>query len=79
MPETRSALLEALVVGFEQSASYADARDNMKLLERASAIPDSALQRIERAAQSNDQVSESFGVKERVETLCRSGRGAGKR
>ena len=75
LPATSDALLEALVVGFERSGSYREARENIALLERARSIPESLLRRIEVAARSNQQVAESQGVVERVEKLVRASKG----
>lgn len=73
---TREPLLEALVSGFEKSDSYAEARRNIGLIERARSIPESLIQRVEVAVKSNDQISDSFGVRSRVENLIRSKRNA---
>jgi hypothetical protein len=70
-PLTKPALVEALVAAFEQSPSYASARENMRLLEQVSSISEQFLRRIETAAATNDQVSESFGIKDRIEALRR--------
>ncbi len=69
---TRGTLLEAVVAGFERSASYQEARENLRLLEHAKAIPESLIGRIEAAARSNDQIADSTGVPGRVRELART-------
>ncbi len=71
---TRDLLLDALVSGLERSESFAEARDNIKLIERARSIPMPLLTRIEVAAVSNDQIADSWGVPERVERLLNAHR-----
>lgn len=69
LSQTKEALLEAVVVGFERSESYKVARQNISLLEQARSIPESLLRRIEVAARSNEQVAKSSGVSDRVAKL----------
>jgi hypothetical protein len=74
LSRTKVALLEAIVVGFEQSSSYHSARENLSLLERARTLPEPLLRRIEVATRSNEQIAQSFGVAERVEELAKLAR-----
>ena len=69
LSQTKEALLEAIVAGFERSESYKVSHQNITLLERARTIPESLLRRIEVAARSNEQVAKSSGVAGRVAKL----------
>jgi hypothetical protein len=73
---TRGRILEAVVAGFERSNSYAEARTNLRLIESAAPLPEPFLNRIEVAAASNAQISDSQGVPERVDRLIASNEGA---
>lgn len=68
-PPTRPRLLEAVVAGFERSDSYAEARANAELLEKATPLPEPLLTRVEVAVASNNQIANSQGVPERVRRL----------
>lgn len=62
------------MVGFEGGDSYREARDNIRLLERARSLPERLLRRVQLAASTNDQNRDSTGVTERVEVLAKSAR-----
>ena len=72
--ETRDALLEAVVAGFEGSNSFDEAQYNVRLLEQAGTIPEFLLGRIAGAIESNDQIANATGVPRRVHKLTRKSR-----
>ena len=74
VPATRDALVEALASGFEGSESYRQARDNLRLLERATPIPEFLIGRIEGAVESNDQIANATRVPESVRKIVRTNR-----
>jgi hypothetical protein len=69
---TRHRMLEAMVMGFEKSASAADAVTTMSLLERAGSFPLALSQRLEAAASSNRSIAGSKGLRERVQRVARA-------
>ena len=71
---TRDTLLEALVSGFEGSDSYRQTRENLRLLEQATPIPEFLIGRIEGAGGSNDQIANATGVPTRVRKLAQVSR-----
>jgi hypothetical protein len=68
-------MLEAMIEQFEKSNSFDQAKRNMTLLER---FPDSAVlgdeqaERLIRAIESNRQISEAYGVPDRVISFIQS-------
>ena len=58
---------EALVVSFENSDSYIDARKVSQLIIRTNNFTQEQLYRIQQSCKSNDQASGSFGVPEKIE------------
>jgi hypothetical protein len=69
---TRGRMLESLVVGFENSASAADALSNVSLIERAGTFPSGLAQRLEGAVASNRHVTGAKGLRERVQRVARA-------
>ena len=69
---TRHRLLEAVVVGFERSATPDDARANGALVERGGPFPVPLAQRLEAAAQSNRHIAAVKGLRERIQRVARA-------
>jgi hypothetical protein len=67
----RQRILEALVVGFEATASSADALSNASLIERAFPFPSALAQRLEAASASNQHIAGTKGLRERVQRVAR--------
>jgi len=68
---TSSKMTHALVSLFENSDSFAGAKDNMDKLEMITALPSELATRIKSAQKNNGQIRSSFGVPERVKTLLK--------
>jgi hypothetical protein len=64
-------MAEVLVGLFEESGSFAQAKELMGYLEDLEVWEPSFATRIRAAARGNSQVSHSFGVPERVERLAK--------
>jgi len=69
---TRERLLEAVVVGFERSATADDARANGALVERGGPFPAALAQRLEAAARSNQHVAAVRGLREQIQRVARA-------
>jgi hypothetical protein len=69
---TRDRLLEAVVTGFERSATPVDAGINGELVERGSPYPPALAQRLEAATTSNRQVAAVQGLRERIQRVARA-------
>jgi hypothetical protein len=67
--QTQRRMAEVLIGLFEQSGSYAEAKVRVGYLEELEVWEPSFSSRILSAAQTNSQVSDSFGVSRRVEKL----------
>jgi len=70
-PVTSRRLAEALVHRFEESWSFDRAKSTMSMLEECPVIPDELLQRIEAASKNNSQISDAFGVLDRIKSLVK--------
>jgi hypothetical protein len=68
-PQTKRRMTEALVHKFENSNSYESAKENMSLLENVEYWDDALSKRLRKAVKENRQISESWGVPERVKSL----------
>jgi hypothetical protein len=69
--QTQRRMAEALVNLFVMSTSYKGAKQNMRYLEELSVWEPSFAPRLRSAVTHNDQVSDSFGVPDRVEALIK--------
>ncbi|MGQ3685485.1 MAG: toll/interleukin-1 receptor domain-containing protein [Candidatus Loosdrechtia sp.] len=69
--QTKRRMAEIIVSRFENSYSFQNAKSNMSLLEDLEVWNPGFSQRIRDAVNSNSQVSGSWGVPGRVETLCK--------
>jgi hypothetical protein len=69
--ETQSKMSEVLVGLFEESGSFADAKTRVGYLEEIGFWQPSFASRIRAVAKSNSQISGSWGVPGRVETLAK--------
>jgi TIR domain len=67
--QTQKALAYALLRGFEESATFADAKYNMNLLELNDYWEASFSDRLRKARDENDQVTNAYGIPERIDTL----------
>lgn len=74
-PQSRPAYLRALIEQLEHAGSWSVSKDTMTILERAGAVDETFLLRIENACSANSEVSEAFGVSARIQALCRRHRG----
>jgi hypothetical protein len=75
--QTQRRMSEALVALFVGSGSFADAKAHVGYLEQLEVWDPSFSARIRAAAQSNSQISGSFGVPVRVERLAKKWETAG--
>ena len=66
---TSKAMAEARVAKFASSDSYANAKKNVDLLEEAVYWDENLQRRVESAIESNSQISDAWGVAERVRAL----------
>jgi hypothetical protein len=66
---------EAIVALFESSPNYAEAKRRMIYLEELEYWKPSFSESIISAAKNNPQISDAWGVPERVETLVKKWRG----
>jgi hypothetical protein len=69
---TRDRLLEAVVVGFERSATPDDATANGTLVERGGPFPVALAQRLEAAARSNQHLAAVRGLREQIQRVARA-------
>lgn len=69
--QTRERMSEVMVALFENSRSYAHAKELIGHLEELEDWKPSYARRIRDAASSNSQISGSYGVEDRVERLAR--------
>lgn len=69
---TRDRLMEAVVAGFEKSATPNDARANGALVERGGPFPPALAQRLEAAAGSNGIVATVAGLRQRIQRVARA-------
>lgn len=69
---TRDRMLEAVVVGFERSATPEDANANGALVERGGPFPVALAQRLEGAARSNQHVAVAKGLRQRIQRVARA-------
>jgi TIR domain-containing protein len=70
--QTHRRAAEALVARMEQSDSFAEARDNIALLEKVTYWDKSFNGRLEAAIESNGQISGAWGVPDRIKRLISS-------
>ena len=70
--QTKRRMALALLKRFEDSYSFVNAKDNMSLLEEIDYWEPQFEERIRRAIESNDQISKSWGVPRRAESLIRN-------
>jgi hypothetical protein len=75
--QTALKMASALVKRFEESSSWESAKATMSLLEECAVIDEAVLNRIEAAQENNGQISNAWGVPERIQTLVRSHRKIG--
>ena len=66
---TREKMAPILVSLFEKSTSYATAKRRIELLEKLAVWDDSFNERLEKAIESNSQISGSWGTPDRVKAL----------
>jgi hypothetical protein len=66
---TGNVMQDALVVGLEKSPTFQASRAVVSKLETMTYLTTDQVKRIEAACASNDQVSESFGVPERIKKI----------
>jgi hypothetical protein len=66
---TSTSMARSLVSQFADSGSFADARANVKLLERIKSWDPDMLREIEAAVEKNGQIRDAFGVPETVQSL----------
>lgn len=69
---TRAHAAHALVSVFEESTSWKEAKDNMCLLEEIAYLNDPLKSRLQAATQSTSQISNAWGVPERIQSLIAS-------
>jgi hypothetical protein len=69
--KTKSQMRESLLRKFEKSRSYASATENVGFLEEMDRWEDEYYSRILSALKNNDQISNAFGVKDRVLALAK--------
>jgi hypothetical protein len=69
--QTKERMAEVLIRRFEESESFAQAKNRIDLLEQLDVWDTSFSQRLEAAVQNNNQISGSWGVSERVEALVK--------
>lgn len=69
--QTQRRMSEILVSRFENSHSFQNAKENMKLLEELDQWNKRYSERISKAVESNSQISGSWGVPARVKTLIK--------
>lgn len=67
--QTQRRMSEVLVSRFESSFSFDNAKNNIKLLEELETWSPNYSDRIKKAVESNNQIKESWGVKDRVTAL----------
>ena len=68
-PQTKRRMTEALVHKFINSNSYESAKENMTLLESVEYWDDTLSKKIRNAVKENRQISDSWGVPDRVKSL----------
>lgn len=69
--KTKKKITDAIVYKFENSSSFAEAKNNVGLLEGFSELSSKQIERIRFAEQNNNQINHSFGVSERVKSLLK--------
>jgi hypothetical protein len=69
--QTKRRMTHALLNRFENSYSFANAKDNMSLLEEINYWESQFEDRIRKAVESNSQIKESFGVPGRTSNLIK--------
>jgi len=69
--QTQKRMSEVLISLFEESGSFADARARIGYLEDVEVWDPAFISRLEAIAESNSQISGSFGVPERVHKLAK--------
>lgn len=72
--QSRERMAEALISLFEESESFAQAKTRMAYLEDMESWREEFLSRVENAAESNSQISGSYGLTARVTRLMRKWR-----
>ena len=72
--QSRERMAEALISRFEESESFAQAKTRMAYLEDMESWREEFISRVEYAAESNSQISGSYGVPARVTRLLRKWR-----
>ena len=70
-PDTRKRISEAVVQQFEESESFQSAKTNMYALEQLEYWDGALARRAEKALANNDQISEAWGLPERLQKLNR--------
>jgi hypothetical protein len=69
--QTKERMAEVLIRRFEESESFAQAKNRIGLLEQLDVWDTSFSQRLEAAVQNNNQISGSWGVPEKVAALVK--------
>lgn len=69
--QTKERMAEVLIKRFEESESFAQAKNRIGLLEQFDVWDESFSKRLEAAVESNNQISGSWGVPERVAALVK--------
>ena len=75
--QTQGVMANALVGLFEQSTSFAAAKDRLGYLEEFESWSPSFSSRLKAALRSNSQISDAWGVPDRVTALIRKWAGQG--
>lgn len=70
-PKTRARMAAAVVTKFATSASFAEAKRNMTLVESCGTLTDAMKEQLKHAIENNSQVREAFGVRDRVRQLLK--------
>ena len=71
-PKTRTKMAEAAVEHFGESSSFEIAKERMSLLEKLEYWDESLSKRARSALQDNGQISDAWGVRDRLERLINS-------
>lgn len=69
--QTQRRMSEVLISRFELSHSFDNAKNNMKLLEEIEIWSPNYSDRIKKAVENNNQIEDSWGVKERIISLVK--------
>lgn len=68
-PKTSKKMSEAIINKFVHVGSWAEAKENIEMIESLTYLDDSMIEVIKRESLGNSQIRDAFGVPERVEKL----------